>query len=134
VRLVTDLFTQWYNVKQKQRQDPDGLDDADLDQIKTARDCLQLLFANRLEYGTIENFLSTAASVKDQKVVKQLTTWTTKLHQEFIQPSETSIYFESSTPENLIEMYHPFTKDVTNASFQGKPLTCSPWPLVKIVR
>ncbi|KAI4944142.1 hypothetical protein J4E91_008997 [Alternaria rosae] len=134
IKMVTDLFTQWYNVKQKQRQDADDLDDDDLDQIKTARDCLQLLFADRLEYGTIEKFLSTATSAKDQKVIKQLTIWTTKMHQDFIEPGQTSVCFESSTPENLIEMFHPFTKEVTNASFHGKPLTCSPWPFVKIVR
>ena len=132
--MVTGLFTQWYNVKQKQRQDADDLDDKDLDQIKTARECLQLLFADRLEYGTIEKFLSTATSAKDQKVIKQLTTWTTKMHQDFVKPGQTSIHFESSTPENLIEMYQPFTKEVTNASFQRKPLTCSPWPFVKINR
>ena len=132
--MVTDLFTQWYNVKQKQRQDADDLDDKDLDQIKTARECLQILFADRLEYGTIEKFLSTATSAKDQKVIKQLTTWTTKMHQDFVKPGQTSIHFESSTPENLIEMYQPFTKEVTNASFQGKPLTCSPWPFVRINR
>lgn len=132
--MVTDLFTQWYNVKQKQRQDADDLDDKDLDQIKTARECLQILFADRLECGTIEKFLSTATSAKDQKVIKQLTTWTTKMHQYFVKPGQTSIHFESSTPENLIEMYQPFTKEVTNASFQEKPLTCSPWPFVRINR
>ncbi|KAI4618246.1 uncharacterized protein J4E87_007914 [Alternaria ethzedia] len=134
IKMVTDLFTQWYNAKQKQRQDADDLDDKDLDQIKTARDCLQLLFADRLEYGTMEKFLSTATSAKDQKVIKQLTTWTTKMHQDFVKPGQTSVCFESSTPENLIEMYQPFTKEVTNASFQGKPLTCSPWPFVRINR
>ncbi len=129
-----DLFAQWYNVKQKQRQDPDDLDDEDLNQSKTARECLQQMFADRLEHAPIEKFMSTATSAKDQKVVKQLTTWTTTMHQRFIQPGNTSVCFESSTPENLIEQYHPFTKEVANASFQGKPLVCSPWPLVKIVR
>lgn len=42
--------------------------------------------------------------------------------------------FEASTPERLIEQYHPFTRAVPNASFRGAPLKFTPWPLVRLVR
>lgn len=133
-KLVRDLFNQWYEVKQKQRIDPDEIDDNDLNQIKTARDCLQQMFGNQLESGTIEQFMSAATSSNGQKLLRKLSTWTTNMHQLFLQEGENAVFFESSTPENLIEQYHPFTKEVANASFRGKPLTCSPWPLVRKVR
>ncbi|KAF1833697.1 hypothetical protein BDW02DRAFT_598853 [Decorospora gaudefroyi] len=134
LKLVKDLFVQWYRANQKQRQDPDEMDDVDLNQMKTARDCLQQMFANHLDQAPIEKFMSTATSETDQKIITQLSTWTTGIHQRFVSIGETSVHFESSTPENLIEQYHPFTKDVANAIFRGNPMACSPWPLVKMVR
>jgi hypothetical protein len=131
---VKKLFTQWVKVKQKQKQYPEETDDDNLNQMKTARDCLQQMFADRLHYDSIEKLMSTATSPTDQKILKQLSAWTTSMHQRFVSPGKTSIQFESSTPENLIEQYHPFTKEVVNASFQGRALTCSPGPPVNIVR
>jgi hypothetical protein len=132
--MVTDLFTQWYAVKQKQRQNPDDIDDEDLNQMKTARDCLQQMFADRLGHESIETFMATATSAADAKVVNQLSKWTIDIHQKFVPEGETSVNFGSSTPEDLIEHYHPFTREVPNASFRGEPLRFTPWPLVKIVQ
>jgi len=134
VKMVTDLFTQWYNAKQKQRKDPDDLDDEEVNRMTTAQECFRLLFANRLEQNNLEEFLSTATSARDQKIIKQLTVWTVAIHKEFVEPGKNFVYFESSTPENIKGMFHPFTANVANASFRGKPMTCSPWPFVKIVR
>lgn len=133
-KLVTDLFTQWFQVKQKQRQNPDDVDDNDLSHMSTARDCLKQLFANRLGGESAEAFMATATSAKDPKVIKQLITWTDNIHRMFIEEGETSVHFTSATPEDLIEQYHPFTRECPNASFRGKPLRFTPWPLVKIVR
>ncbi|KAH3960319.1 hypothetical protein HBH52_237480 [Parastagonospora nodorum] len=133
-KLVTDLFKQWFTVKQKQSQNPDDVDDEELSQMATARDCLNQLFADRLGFDSVENFMSTAASVNDRKVVKQLMTWTTEIHRMFIEDGETSVHFTSSTPEELTEMYHPFTRECQNASFRDRPLRFTPWPLVQIVR
>ena len=133
-KLVTDLFKQWFNVKQKQLQDPDDVDDVELSQMATARDCLNQLFADRLGFDSVETFMSTAASAEDPKVIKQLMTWTTDIHRMFIEDGETSVHFTSSTPEELTEMYHPFTRECQNASFRDRPLRFTPWPLVQIVR
>ncbi|KAJ4361430.1 hypothetical protein N0V95_001847 [Ascochyta clinopodiicola] len=133
-KLVTDLFSQWFHVKQKQRQDPDEIDDIELSQMSTARDCLQDLFADRLEFGSAEMFMGTATCVNDKKVLNQLLKWTTEIHQQFVKEGETSVHFEASTPETLTELYHPFTRPVPNASFEGKPLRFTPWPLVEIVK
>jgi hypothetical protein len=125
---------QWYGVKHKQKQDPEEVDDNDLNQMKTARDCMQQMFANRLGQQSIEAFLSTATSATDYKVLGQLERWTTDIHRMFIADGETSIAFGSSTPEELIEQYHVFTREVSHASFRGEPLNFTPWPLVKIVQ
>lgn len=132
--MVVDLFTQWFRVKQKQRQAPDEVDDIELSQMSTARDCLQELFSDRLEYGTAEMFMGTATSADDKKVVGQLKKWTTEIHQQFVKDGDMSVSFEASTPEALMELYHPFTRQVPHASFEGKPLRFTPWPLVEIVR
>ncbi|KAJ4381797.1 hypothetical protein N0V86_003162 [Didymella sp. IMI 355093] len=132
--LVKGLFTQWFNVKAKQRENPDELDDKELSEMSTARDCLQELFADRLEFGSAEMFMNTATSTKDSKVLSQLMRWTTEIYQQFIKEGETSVCFEASTPEELAEQYHPFTRSVPNASFDGKPLRFTPWPLVEVVQ
>lgn len=132
--LVKDLFTQWYTVKQKQRQDPDDVDDNELSQMSTARDCLQELFADRLDFNSAEMFMGTATSSKDPKILGQLMKWTTEIHQRFIKKGKTSIIFEASTPEELTEQYHPFTRSVANASFGGQPLRFTPWPFVEVVQ
>jgi hypothetical protein len=133
-KLVKDLFTQWFYVKQKQRQDPDDVDDNDLSQMATARDCLKQLFADRPGFDGAETFMGTASSATDAKVLKQLMAWTSDIHNMFIEDGETSVHFTASTPEELTELYHPFTRECPSASFQGKPLRFTPWPLVKIVR
>jgi hypothetical protein len=133
-KLVADLFTQWFNVKQKQRQNPDDVDDEDLSHMSTARDCLKQLFSDRLGYESAEAFMGTATSAKDPKVLKQLMTWTTEIHRMFIEEGQTSVHFTSATPEDLTEQYHPFTRECPNASFRGRPLRFTPWPLVQIVR
>ncbi|KAF3034625.1 hypothetical protein E8E12_006678 [Didymella heteroderae] len=132
--LVKGLFSQWYHVKAKQRENPDDVDDVELSQMSTARDCLQELFADRLEFGSAEMFMGTATSAKDPKVVNQLMNWTSEIHQQFIKDGETSVHFEASTPEELTEQYHPFTRSVPNASYDGKPLRFTPWPLVEVVQ
>lgn len=134
LKLVTDLFSQWFRVKQKQRHDPDDVDDNELSQMSTARDCLQELFADRLEFNSAEMFMGTAASVTDKKVLGQIQKWTREIHQRFVKDGETSVHFEASTPEALTEMYHPFTRQVANASFEGRPLNFTPWPLVEVVK
>ncbi|CAO2655631.1 Nn.00g044340.m01.CDS01 [Neocucurbitaria sp. VM-36] len=133
-QLVKDLFTQWFLVKQKQRQNSDDVDDDDLNRMKTARDCIQQMFAERLGFETAENFMGNATSPNDMTVLGQLLKWTTDIHQKFIQEGQMSVYFEASTPETLMEQYHPFTREVPNASFRGQPLRFTPWPLVRIVR
>jgi hypothetical protein len=133
-KLVKDLFTQWFTVKQKQRQNPDDVDDEDLSQLATARDCLRQLFADRLGFDSAETFMSTATSANDPKVLKQLMTWTRDIHSMFIEDGETSVHFTAATPEELTELYHPFTRECPNASFKDKPLRFTPWPLVQIVR
>jgi hypothetical protein len=132
--LVKDLFTQWFHVKQKQNETPDDVDDQDLNQMATSRDCLNQLFADRLEFNSAEAFMSTATSANDPKVLTQLMSWTTDIHRMFIEDGEQSVHFSSSTPEDLTEQYHPFTRECPNASYKDKPLRFSPWPLVKIVR
>jgi hypothetical protein len=133
-KLVTDLFKQWFTVKEKQRHNPDEVDDEELSQMATARDCLKQLFSDRLGCDSAETFMSTATSASDPKVLKQLMTWTTDIHRTFVEDGETSVHFTAATPEELTELYHPFTRECPNASFQGQPLRFTPWPLVKIVR
>jgi len=132
--MVTDLFTTWHTARQKQQNEADDLDDEDINGMSTAQECLEVLFANRPKDGTLEAYLSTASSAKDPNTLKQLTLWTNELHDEFLAEGKNFIYFESSTPEDIKGMFHPFTAKVANASFRGKPMTCSPWPFVKIVR
>jgi hypothetical protein len=134
LKLVRDLFTQWFRVKQKQSENPDDVDDQDLSHMATARDCLKQLFADRLGFDSAESFMGTATSANDPKVIKQLMSWTTEIYRMFIEDGETSVHFTSATPEDLTEQYHPFTRECPNASFKGKPLRFTPWPLVKIVR
>lgn len=133
-KMVTDLFSQWYTVKQKQRQTPEEVDDADLSQMKTARDCLQQMFADRLGLESAERFMGSATSPTDPKILRQLMKWTTDIHQRFVPDAQTFVQFDASTPERLIEQYHPFTREVPNASFQGQPLRFTPWPLVRLIR
>ncbi|KAH7083176.1 hypothetical protein BKA63DRAFT_584450 [Paraphoma chrysanthemicola] len=133
-KLVRDLFTQWYTVKEKQRQNSDDVDDEDLSKMSTARDCLNQLFADRLGFGSSETFMATATSAEDPKVLKQFMSWTDDIHHMFIEDGETSVHFSSSTPETLTEQYHLFTRECPNASFRGKPLRFTPWPLVQIIR
>lgn len=133
-KMVTDLFSQWFKVKQKQRQDPEDVDDADLSQMKTGRDCLQQMFADHLGLESAEKFMGSATSANDPKVLKQLMKWTTDIHQKFIPDGQTFVQFDASTPEKLIEQYHPFTREVPNAIFRGRPLRYTPWPLVRLIR
>jgi hypothetical protein len=133
-KLVKDLFTRWFVVKQKQRQNPEDVDDQDLSQMATSRDCLKQLFADRLEFHSAETFMSTATSANDPKVLNQFMKWTTDIHRMFVADGEQSVHFSSSTPEDLTEQYHPFTRECPNASYHGKPLRFTPWPLVQIVR
>ncbi|KAI8935499.1 hypothetical protein NX059_008069 [Plenodomus lindquistii] len=134
IKLVTDLFRQWFAVKQKQAQNADDVDDNDLSQMKTAQECLQQMFADRLGQDDIEGFMGTATSALDNKVLPQLLGWTADVRNMFVGEGETSVCFGSNTPENLIEQYHPFTRDVLHASFRGRPLGFTPWPLVRMVR
>jgi hypothetical protein len=92
------------------------------------------MFANRLGQDSIEAFMGTATSTTDEKVIKQLRRWTMDIHRQFIPEGETSVCFGSSTPEGLTEQYHPFTREVPNASFRNEPLRFTPWPLVRMVR
>ncbi|KAL6712302.1 hypothetical protein ACN47E_000179 [Coniothyrium glycines] len=132
--LVKELFAQWFMVRSKQRQDPDDVDDRELDQLNTAQDCLQQLFAHRLGHESVEHFMGTATSPTDAKVFNQLIKWTDAIHNTFVEEGQMSISFTSNTPEDLIEQYHPFTREVPNATFKNQPLRYSPWPLVKLVR
>jgi hypothetical protein len=115
LKLVRDLFTQWFRVKQKQNENPDDVDDQDLSQMATARDCLKQLFADRLGFDSAESFMGTATSANDPKVIKQLMSWTTEIYRMFIEDGETSVHFTSATPEDLTEQYHPFTRECANA-------------------
>lgn len=134
IQLVKDLFKQWVVVKQKQRQDPDEVEDNELSQMNTAQDCLQQMFVNRLGNVKIEEFMATATSPTDAKVLNQLLKWTTDIYQTFVEEGQLSVKFQSDTPEDLIEQFHPFTREVPNASFRGLPLKYTPWPLVKIIK
>ncbi|KAF2130344.1 hypothetical protein P153DRAFT_375119 [Dothidotthia symphoricarpi CBS 119687] len=133
-KLVTDLFSQWFRVKQKQRQNPEDVDDEDTSQMSTARTCLNDMFADRLGFESAEAFMSTATSADDPKVLGQFLKWTTDIHQMFVQDGETSVTFEASTPATLVEQYHPFTRAISVANFKGKPMRFSPWPVVKVIR
>lgn len=133
-KMVTDLFSQWFRFKQKQRQDPEGVVDVDLGQMKTARDCLQQMFADRLGIQSAEKVMGSATSADNPKTVKKLIKWTTEIHQQFVPDGQTFVQFDASTPERLIEQYHPFTREVPNASFRGTPLRFTPWPLVRLIR
>jgi hypothetical protein len=133
LKLTKDLFTQWFVVKQKQRENPDDVDDQDLSQMATSRDCLDQLFADRPEFDSAEAFMSTATSANDPTVLKQLKSWTTDIHRMFTDGSEQSVHFSSSTPEDLAEKYHPFTRECPNASYKGEPFRFTPWPLVQKV-
>jgi hypothetical protein len=110
------------------------VDDDDLNQMATARDCLKQLLADRPGFDSTEAFMGSATSAKDPKVLKQFMEWTTGIYHMFIEDGQTSVHFTSATPEDLTEQYHPFTRECPNASFNGKPLRFTPWPLVKIVR
>jgi len=134
VKLVTDLFRNWFTVKEKKEASPDDVDDEDLDKMNTARDCIQQMFADRLGQGDAESFMATATSADDVKVLNQLVVWTTDMRGTFLGESDTSVCFGSDGPEKLIEQYHPFTRESPHASFNGKPLKFTPWPLVRIVR
>lgn len=102
--------------------------------MSTARDCLQELFADHLESNSAEMYMGTAKSAQDPKIVSNLMKWTTEIHQRFIKEGGTSVHLEASTPEDLTEMYHPFTRQVANATYDGKPLRFTPWPFVEVVQ
>ena len=84
--------------------------------------------------------MGTAKSTNDSSFLTKLMKWTTDLHQMFVKDGQTivsfkaSVSFEASTPEKLIEQYRPFTREVANASFRGRPLRSTPWPLVRIIK
>jgi hypothetical protein len=133
-KMVTDLFSDWFRAKQKQLKDSEDMDDTDLSRMKTARDCLQQMFADRLGLESAEAFMSSATSIKDPKILNQLMSWTTDMHRHFLPDGQTFVQFDASTPEKLTEYYHPFTREVANASFRGQPLRFTPWPFVRLIR
>lgn len=137
IQIIIDFAAQIFKANDKRKNRPDELDDMETEQANTALECLQKLFANHNEFAdeiSAEKFLSTARSAKDQKVLYKLHKWTSDILHKFVPEGKTSLTMTASNTKQLREKYVPFVKNHPNASFNGEPLTFTPWPLVQKVR
>jgi len=133
INQVTKWLSHWYTLKKKEQNDEDEIDDEDRTRKDAALECLSALFGCRVS-GSLEDFLSTATSDKDPKVLGKLKSWTHQILEMFIKDGETSMQFESTTHPDMREKLRPFRGTAQNAKYDGKPLRFSPWPFVEVIR
>ncbi|KAI4698775.1 hypothetical protein J4E81_005386 [Alternaria sp. BMP 2799] len=132
--LVTNWFKVWFNTRQKLMQDEDSVDDEDRARKDAALECLEHLFASRVAPESLEDFMSSGKTLKDNPALKKLLKWTMDIHGQFVPDGELSVPFKSSTHNDMREQLRPFRMRAPNARYQGKVLPFSPWPFVEIIR
>ncbi|KAF1845146.1 uncharacterized protein K460DRAFT_416455 [Cucurbitaria berberidis CBS 394.84] len=83
-----------------------------------------------------EDFLTSASSPDDPKLINKLMGWTEHILDGFMQNGDTNdvATLYANTSSSISEMIQPFTMTVQYPSFEGTELFCCPWPLVKKVR
>ncbi|KAF2651015.1 hypothetical protein K491DRAFT_782176 [Lophiostoma macrostomum CBS 122681] len=116
----------------KQRTCPNEIDYGEVENANTARECLQDLFAAHPEFGsaeTAEEFLSSATSESDPKIMSKIYKWTNEILNYFVKGKEHTVTLRASISAQLYEKYQFFTKKVDFASYNGHPIAFSPWPL-----
>ncbi|KAF2830583.1 hypothetical protein CC86DRAFT_378861 [Ophiobolus disseminans] len=134
-RMVETMLRKSYIRTQKER-DGEEADDEERTEANTAVDCLCILFHNHEEFSCREageNFLASAISSSDPRILEKLKRWTDEVLSSFI-PNGQRLFLNSDTMENLTELFLPFTREVDDATFGDKPLEFSPWPFVRLVR
>jgi hypothetical protein len=115
-------------------RDEDDIDDEDRARKDAALECLEHLFAHRVAPDSLEDFMSSGKSSKDNSVLSTLLKWTVEIHEQFVRDGELCVSLTSSTHEDMREQLRPFRMRALNARFMGKSLSFSPWPFVKIIR
>jgi hypothetical protein len=133
--MIESLVRQCFRRTQKEREGQDA-DEEENTEANTALDCLCTLFSNREEFSsleTAENFMASAVSPKDPRIIDKLQKWTSDLLAFFI-PNGRRLFLNSITMEDLTEQFIPFTRSVKDAIFKDEPLGFSPWPFVRLVR
>ncbi|KAF2853205.1 hypothetical protein T440DRAFT_390747 [Plenodomus tracheiphilus IPT5] len=131
--LVTKWFYHWVSIQRRQMRDEDDISDDDKAQKDAAFECLDCLFAHRVDPQGLDEFMFTAKSSGDD-ILDQLLDWTREIHEKFVEGGEMSVIFKSSTHHDMREQLRPFRGTAANATFQGKRLAFSPWPFVEIIR
>ncbi|KAH9864393.1 hypothetical protein J1614_010327 [Plenodomus biglobosus] len=134
IGLVTKWFSHWVSIRRRQMRDEDDISDDDKAQKDAAFECLNDLFAYRVDPQPLDEFMFTVKSNGDQKALDQLLEWTRLVHEKFVEAGEMSVTFKSSTHQDMREQLRPFRGTASNAMFQGKRLPFSPWPFVEIIR
>jgi hypothetical protein len=137
IKMVTDLFAQYVQHQQKIQQESDDIDDAEIENASTARECFLVLFAGHSEFAdadAAEEFLSTAKSPSDPVVLNKLIRWTKGILNTFVKDGNSTVTLGADTAAGLVEKFIPFTRKVPYGNFNGKPLTYSPWPFVRLIR
>jgi len=132
--LVTNWFKTWFDTTQKLIHDEDSVDDDDRARKDAALSCLEELFASRVAPDTLENFMLSSKSLKNNAALGKLLQWTAEIHGQFVPDGELSVPFTSSTHKDMREQLRAFQSHATNARYQGKVLPFSPWPFVELVR
>jgi energy-coupling factor transporter ATP-binding protein EcfA2 len=137
LQMVSEWIATLFNAIQGTK--PFGEDDDIMEtaQADTARDCLRDLFADHAEFKdhiSIDNYLATAKSATDPKILSRMKKLTADILHMFVPQGTSALIFEATTPETLKEKYEPFVHLVPHASFHGLPMRFSPWPFVQLVR
>jgi hypothetical protein len=96
-KLVTYWCNVWFTIRQKMIQDEDSVDDDDRAKKDAALECLEHLFASRFVPDSLEDYIATSQSLKDNSILTKLLDWTADIHGQFVPDSEMSVPFTSST-------------------------------------
>jgi hypothetical protein len=115
-------------------QDEDSVDDDDRARKDAALECLEHLFAPRVAPESLEDYMASSKSLKDNSILKKLIQWTADIHGQFVPDGEMSVPFTSSTHTDMREQLRPSRMRAPNARFKGKVIAFSPWPFVEIIR
>ena len=137
--LVASWFKEWRNITQQMIDDETSVDDDDRARRDAALECLEQLFANRVE--SLEAFMLTgnvkkegATRIESATILKQLLKWTVEIHEQFVSEGELFVPLTSSTHSDMRDQLRPFGMRAENSRFNGKSLPFSPWPFVEIIR
>jgi hypothetical protein len=132
--LVIGWFQDWFNIRQMLEHEDDAVDDNDTARKDASFECLQDLFSHQKNSADLHEYLSSAKSEEDTTILKQLKDWTTDIRSQFIETGQDSLELTSNAHPDMREQLRPFRGRAQDATFKGKRLCFSPWPLVSIIR